>query len=188
MRIPRLTICFLVILCLSYTPRASRADIIYQLVDSAAGSQNGRSLTGTITFDSAVGTAATAADVKDFSFAVTGAGDNFSYSWTGASDVTISGGAINVLADRIDFTFSSQAALFQLRNVAGGGGGQPSLRWQNAGTFNRYQATNPSFATSWIAAPANGTVTIATAVPEPSALFGIGLVGLSACFRRSRPL
>jgi hypothetical protein len=150
-----------------YFPKTGFSEIVYDLVDGAAGSQNGRTLSGTITFDTACGTSCTAANITDFSFTVTGGGDDYTYSRTEPIDVIVTNGSmLNALSDRLDFTFGTTDAELSLLEYSSGF--IPQVRWISGGR-NLYIAYPPTGPSVWETTPPNGTVTIGTAmVPEPS--------------------
>jgi len=153
------------------------AAITYRLVDGAAGDQNGHTLSGTITFDSACRTLCTAADV-----------DSFSVAWTGPTPASFSGAGpadVGLLMNDVLFDVSLFGISYDSPGLIGlftkdrfvlGDQGQgtarrsPRIEW----TFfdaqigvSRYSGIAPGNVQAWSVAPTTGRVMIATVVPEP---------------------
>lgn len=155
-------------------PGGLRADIVFTFIDGAAGDQNGHTLSGTVTVDSACGTACTSDNFKDFTFTVSGP-TSYSYSFQPSnSDVLINGpAALNVTSAGIfyDFDFGTYSE-FTLRD---GNNYYPLLTWQ---TNTDIYVSRPADGTStWQdLTPVSGVVQIAAAVPEPSSFVYGGLI------------
>jgi hypothetical protein len=170
----------LVCVALLALPSAPAHAIRYELIDGAAGDQDGHTLTGFIEFDRPSGFDSTAANIIDFSFSVTGPSE-YSYSYEGPEDVE--------LTQRFDTQFLhagpqyltldfSKVGRFVLRDAEDN---RPVLRWQanfviihpDFTTYASYEDPN-QFA--WTSIPSKVPIIIGVVVPEPAAL----MLGLTA--------
>ena len=117
-----------------------QAEIIYSLIDGAAGSQGGHTVSGTVTFDTVCGASCTSANVEDFTFSITGP-KIYSYSRSAANDVLINGAALNAAADGLFYNFDSPSYTeLTLRNSSAYA---PVLTWQTNSTA--YLSYAPDF-------------------------------------------
>ena len=169
----------------------AKADQVYQLIDGAAGGQNGNTLTGTITFDSACGTSCSAQNIVDFSISWSGS-DPASLSANNSSEVVFSNvdSLINVTSSGITIDYGgTPTGLNNLTLRDNEASNQPAIGWGNqlthAGPFRVYRGVNSTGLFSWDdTRSGRGPVMIATAVPEPTAYSLCGLLTMCLMFRR----
>jgi hypothetical protein len=148
--------------------------IRYELINEAAGDQNGHLLKGFIEFDTPCGDSCTAANIVDFSFSVTGP-NTYSYAYEGPNDVR--------LVQRSGTTFLDAGPKF-LKIDFSGFGSLDLLDFED-NSFIAWQANFPQFPVplslyisyespaveAWAASPdITAPVTIGAVIPEPSAL------------------
>lgn len=168
-----LIFCLLIVASCCACPRAACADIVYQLIDGAAGNQDGHRLSGFMRFDSPCGTSCTAANLTDFSFEVAGR-LNYAGSYLRPADVVVVNGMghLNVTAQSITLNASSLGQL-----AIGDGVGLQYVQWVG-GTNYIYRSLDPNRATAWFSNSVSST--IAVAVPEPASLVLVGVLALVA--------
>lgn len=162
------------------SPRPAYAEIIYKLIDGAAGDQSGHTLSGFIEFDSPCGTTCTAANVTDFSFSVSGV-YNYDYSYSIPSDVIVVNGLghLNVSATSIMLNSSSLGQLAIGDSVSR----FPYVQWVG-GTNHIYRSLNPDAV--WVSFTNSQSSIIATAIPEPSVFNLVLLICLRWFIRFTR--
>jgi hypothetical protein len=174
------TLSVLLALLAGSSPLISAGEITYQLIDGAAGDQNGHSLSGFITFDTPCGTTCTASNITDFSFSVAGI-YNYGYSYSSPTDVTVVNGLghINVLETKIDLNSSVIGQLAIGKSSTG------YVQWVG-GDNHIYRSLDPDTVWVWFTNSRSSTIAIAT--PEPSTLpMGLALVLALSGFCRRRP-
>jgi hypothetical protein len=186
----------LVCVALLALPPAPAHAIRYELIDAAAGDQNGHTLSGFIEFDTPCGESCTAANIIDFSFAVTGPNE-YSHSYQGPGDIVLfqprEAKFLNAGPRYLSLDFSrvGRLALFDEADNRN----QPLILWDaNITIFqdpiSRYGSIMEQNVFTWVSPPrVAAPINIGVVVPEPSAfLSGLITAGLVLALRTPRQM
>ena len=159
---------------------ASAELITYRLVDGAAGDQAEHTLTGTITMDPSCGSTCALDSIDSWEYTVTGPLGTRSVSSIPTGEILLNPeGVFTATPSALTFNYGAGVTGETVLDLNG-------LVWdidpQGASYHHHEDSTF-----WWNSTPTSGKITIATAIPEPTAALYLGLVaaGYAIC-RRSK--
>jgi hypothetical protein len=155
--------------------------ITYRFVDGAAGDQAEHTLTGTITMDPSCGSTCGLDSIDSWEYTVMGPLGTRSVSSIPTGEILLNAeGVFTATPSALTFNYAAAVTGATVLDLNG-------LVWDIDPQGSSYHHHEDS-TIWWNSTPTSGNITIATAIPEPTAALYLGLVtaGYAICRRKQR--